>query len=162
MNKYFYILIFILLIFGWLYPFHYTPWVVAENEFFILLVPLIFFLKNLKYKKIEGNILLILPLTMILFSLLQFFLIDYYFLEDFILLVVYSLFIIFMVLFGQNYNNRESRINFLKIVVLLSLANTFVVLFQYFDFNSIFVLEHEGGVAFMGILGSLTTYQRSF
>lgn len=152
MNKYFFILAFCCLCFGWLYPFHYAPWLVAENEFFILLIPIILSFKLLKYKKIEANSLLIFPFFLILFSFFQFFLIDY-FLEDFILIAVYSLFIVLMLIIAQNYGGEEVKFSFLKIIIVLSVINSIVVLFQYFNLKNIFILDHVGGRRFYGNIG---------
>lgn len=148
----YYFFVFCILCLGWLYPFHYAPWLVAENEFFILLIPIILSFRLLKYKKIEANGLLIFPVFLIFFSFFQFFLIDYY-LEDFILISIYSLFIVLMLIISQNYRDGVSGFLFLKALVLLTIINSIIVLLQYFDFENIFVLNHTGDRRFHGNVG---------
>ena len=46
------LIIIILLVLAWTYPFHYAPWAVAENEFFILAIPLVLSINLIKNKKL--------------------------------------------------------------------------------------------------------------
>ncbi len=147
------LIILILLVLGWVYPFHYVPWVVAENEFFILLIPCFLFFPLLKYKNTKMNEFIFLPLILLLFSFIQYFIIDYYFLEDFIVISIYALFIIFILICSQFYSSDENVYFFLKIIILLCLINSFIVLLQFFNIKSIFILEHSGVRRFYANVG---------
>lgn len=147
------LIIIILLVLAWTYPFHYAPWAVAENEFFILAIPLVLSINLIKNKKLKINEFIFLPLMLFIFSCIQYFIIDYYFLEDFILISIYSLFLVFILISSQFYNSKENIYFFLKIIVLLCLINSFIVLSQFFNIKSIFILEHLGVRRFYANIG---------
>lgn len=153
MNKYIIFSVTILLGLGWLYSFHYGPWLVAENEFFILLIPLILCLKLLSFKKLKTNEIIFFPLVMLFFSFVQYLIIDYYFLEDFILVSIYMLFIILMLIITQNIKSKRCIFLSLFFILLLCSINSVIVLFQYFDIKNIFILWHSGDHRFYGNIG---------
>lgn len=153
MHKYISVISFILLVLAWLYPFHYAPWFVAENEFFILMLPCVWSFTLLKYRKIKTNELLIFPLVLLFFSFIQYLIIEYYFLEDFVLVSIYSLFILLTLTISQLYKKKEHIYLFLKIIIFLCLINSIIVLCQYFDIRSIFILEHSSAHRFYANIG---------
>lgn len=99
------------------------------------------------------NEFIFLPLILLLFSFIQYFIIDYYFLEDFIVISIYALFIIFILICSQFYSSDENVYFFLKIIILLCLINSFIVLLQFFNIKSIFILEHSGVRRFYANVG---------
>lgn len=153
MNKYIILSVTILLGLGWLYSFHYGPWLVAENEFFILLIPIILCLKLLSFKKLKINEIIFFPLVILFFSFVQYLIIDYYFLEDFILVSVYILFIILILIITQTIKSKRYIFLSLFFILLLCLINSVIVIFQYFDINNIFILWHSGNHRFYGNIG---------
>ena len=153
MRKYISIICAFLLLLSWLYPYHYAPWPVAENEFFILIIPCFLFLFSLKNKKIIINDFFVFILILLLFSIIQYFLLDYYFLEDLIVVSIYLIFVL-LILITSGGGDYEKYTNFfLKIIVFLSLINSIPILFQYFNINNIFVLNHLGVRRFYGNIG---------
>ncbi|WP_286740353.1 MULTISPECIES: O-antigen ligase family protein [Acinetobacter] len=153
MYKYISIISLALLVLGWLYPYHYAPWLVAENEFFILLIPCFLSLPLIRNKEFKINELFIFPIILLLFSFIQYLLLDYYFLEDFILVSIYSIFILLVLIISQTQKNKEHIILILKTIIFLCLINSIIILFQYFNINSIFILEHTGTKRFYGNIG---------
>lgn len=142
-----------LLALAWLYPYHYAPWFVAENEFFILLIPCFLSLPLIKNKEFKINEFFILPIILLLFSFIQYLLLDDYFLEDFILVSIYSIFILLILIISQLYKKKEYITLILKTIIFLCLINSIIILFQYFKINSIFILDHSGAQRFYGNIG---------
>ncbi|WP_411689816.1 O-antigen ligase family protein [Acinetobacter pseudolwoffii] len=153
MYKYISIISLALLALAWLYPYHYAPWFVAENEFFILLIPCFLSLLLIRNKELKINEFFIFPIILLLFSFLQYLLLDYYFLEDFILVSIYSIFILLVLIISQTKKNKEHITLILKTIIFLCLINSIIILFQYFNINSIFILEHTGTKRFYGNIG---------
>lgn len=153
MNLYTKFIIYILLILSWIYPYHLAPWPVAENEFFILLIPCIFFLWLLKYKKIKINNLVFFPIALLFFSFIQYLIIENYFLEDFILISIYLLFIILVLIISQTIQSIDYIYIYFRLILLLCLINSIIILFQYFDLKSIFILNHAGIQRFYANIG---------
>lgn len=153
MYKYLTIIIWGLLAFSWLYPYHYAPWLVAENEFLILLIPCILGLSLIKNKKLKVNDFFIFILVLLYFSLIQYLLLDYYFLEDIVVISIYLIFILLNLIISKEYFNKKNANYFLMVIVFLSIINSIPMLFQYFNINNIFVLNHFGVRRFYGNIG---------
>lgn len=152
-NIYHKIIIFLLLSFSWLYPFHYNPWLTAENEFFILLIPCLLLFPITKIKKIKINELVFIPIFLILSSLIQFIFFDDFFLENLILVSIYSFFIMLIIFFFYIYNDIKNIIFLLKLIVYMCFFNGLIIIFQVLDYQNIFVLEHYGNKRFYANIG---------
>ncbi|MEB6479911.1 O-antigen ligase family protein [Acinetobacter vivianii] len=152
MNKYKYIIIFILMSLAWLYPFHYMPWLVAENEFFILLVPFVLLLFFLNKKEIKVNDFSIFIFILFFLSFFQYIFIDYFFLEDIVLIAVYLFFIFLILIFGHFFTHGCFFI-YLKLILFLCFLNSLIIFFQYFGVVNMLILEHSGMKRFYGNIG---------
>ncbi len=154
MNKYIYIIIFLLFGLSWFYPFHYMPWMTAENEFFCLLIPLSLSFFFFKYNnEIKINSFVVIPLLVLIFSLAQFFLFNDYYLEDLVLVAIYSLFSIIVLILSCSFYSKDNFIRLLGLIVFLSIFNSVIISLQYFEVKSIFLLEHFGRQRFYGNIG---------
>lgn len=152
-NIYHKIAIFLLISLAWLYPFRYDPWLTAENEFFVLLIPCLLLLPINKYKKLKINELIFIPILLIVFSLIQFIFIEDFFLENLVITSLYSIFIILIIFFSYIYNNKENVIFLLKLIICTCFFNGFIIIFQVLDYQNIFVLEHYGNKRFYANIG---------
>lgn len=152
-NMYHKIVIFLLMSLAWLYPFRYDPWLTAENEFFILLIPCLLLFPITQYKKLKINELVFIPTFLILSSLIQFVFIDGFFLENLIITSVYSIFIIFIIIYPYVYNNKENIFYLLKLMIYICFFNGLIIVFQVLDCQNIFVLEHYGNKRFYANIG---------
>ena len=146
-------IIFILLSLAWLYPFHYYPWLTAENEFFILLIPCLLLFPITQHKKLKINELIFVPTLLILFSLIQYTFIRGFFLENLIITSLYSIFIMLLIFFFYIYNDKKNIIFLLKLIVYTCFFNGFIIIFQVLDYQNIFVLEHHGNKRFYANIG---------
>lgn len=153
MYKYISIISLILLVLAWVYPYHYAPWFVAENEFFILLIPCFLLLPFIRKKEFKISEFFIFPLILFFFSFIQYLLLGSYFLEDFILVSIYLFFIILILIISEIYKKKEHIILILKTIIFLCLINSIIIILQYFNINSIFILEHTGTKRYYGNIG---------
>lgn len=154
MNKYIYLIAFILFCLSWIYPFHYMPWVVAENEFFCLLIPIVLSIFFYRYnEKIKLNIFVLIPLLIYFFSLFQYLFFKYYYLEDFIIISIYSFFFIIVIAICCNFYSIERFHFYLKLIVFLCFLNSFILFFQYIEVKNIFILENYGYKRFYANIG---------
>src|SRR5690606_27594313 len=77
---------------------------------------------------------------------------DYY-LEDLVLVAIYSLFSIIVLILSCSFYSKDNFIYFLNLIVYLSIFNSILICFQYFDVKIIFLLEHHGNQRFYGNIG---------
>ncbi|NAR47102.1 hypothetical protein GPS60_05495 [Acinetobacter haemolyticus] len=143
----------LLLILSWLYPFHYYPWIVAENEFFILLLSMIMSFLLFKYKYVKVNEFIFFPIVILILSFFQYLIIESYYLEDLVVISIYMLFIALMLLLGEVFLTGVNIGFILKVIILLCFLNSIIMFLQYFNVNNMFVLEHSGMKRFYGNIG---------
>lgn len=156
-NIYHKIIILLLFNIAWLYPFHYAPWHTAENEFFILLIPCLLLFPITQYKKLKlklkVNELIFIPIFIIFISIIHFTFVDGYFLENLILISIYSIFIIILIFYSYIYSNEKNIYFLLKVIITTGFFNGLIIVLQKLDYQSIFILEHYGNKRFYANIG---------